>query len=97
MKYQPTFNNVLIKVKESNSQTPSGLFVASQLIDHLQLGEIVAVGGGYYSEVQDSLIKPPFSVGQQVLVEASAVHEWQIEGEKHLLVNMNQIQVIVTE
>ena len=71
---QPVSDRVIIVPEETEKETASGLFKASTKIgdDNKQIGEVIAIGPGKYSEYTGQLIPMQTKVGQKVLFSRHA-------------------------
>jgi chaperonin GroES len=56
MKVRPLHDRVLVKRKDPETKTKSGLFLPDAAQTKSQLAEVVAVGSGYVSEDRKSVV-----------------------------------------
>ncbi|MBQ0072184.1 MAG: co-chaperone GroES [Spirochaetales bacterium] len=86
MKIIPLGDRVLLKAKQAETKTASGLFIPQTAQEKTQIATVVAVG-------DDECIK--VKVGQQVLHDKYAGTSIKDEGEEYLILNSSDILAII--
>ena len=93
MKLQPLGDKVVIKVKEEENKTATGIILPDTAKEKPVMGEVIAVGTG---EIVDGK-KVAFDVkeGDTVIYSKYAGSEVKVEGEEYLILWQNDILAIV--
>ena len=86
---KPLADRVLIKMKESEETTKSGIILASSAKEKPQIAEVIEVGPGT-KDVTMNVKK-----GDNVIVSKYAGTEVKYEGEEYLIVKQEDILAIV--
>lgn len=86
MKIIPLGDRVLLKAKQAETKTASGLFIPQTAQEKTQIATVVAVG-------DDETIK--VKVGQQVLHDKFAGTTIKDNGEDYLILNSSDILAII--
>lgn len=86
MKIKPLGDRVLIKPKDTEEKTKSGIYIPESAKEKTLEGEIVAVGDG-----KDIKVK----VGDRVIYESFGGTEVQVNNEKHLIMEMKDVLAIL--
>lgn len=94
MTVRPLYDRVLLKRKDPEEKTRSGLFIPTTAQETSNLAEVVAVGHG---RLNDNGNVTPLKVepGMTVLLNKWAGDELEIEGVKHLVVRESDILAVV--
>jgi chaperonin GroES len=87
MKLKPLADRVLIKVKEAETKTSSGIIIPQTAQEKTQSGIVVAVGD------DKDVIK--VAVNQEVMYDKYAGTPVKIDGVDHLIIKMQDIVAIV--
>ncbi len=82
MKLKPLGARALVKMIESDEQTVSGIVLPDTAREKPQTAEVVAVGGSDEVKV---------SVGDVVVLAKYSGTEVKVEGEKHLIVDADDV------
>ncbi|MFW2380789.1 MAG: co-chaperone GroES [Acidimicrobiales bacterium] len=90
MKLQPLEDRIVIRAKEAESTTASGLVIPDTAKEKPQQGEVVAVGIGRRSDAGE-LIPMDVAVGDIVVYSKYGGTEINIEGEDLLILNARDI------
>lgn len=90
---KPLADRVLIKMKESEETTKSGIILASSAKEKPQIAEVVAVGPG--GEIEGKKVEMYVKKGDNVIVSKYSGTEVKYEGEEYLIVKQNDILAIV--
>lgn len=91
---QPLHDRVVVKAKEAEEKTKSGLFLPDTAKEKPIEGTIVAVGGGKTSE-DGKLIPLTVKVGDKVLYGKYSGTEVTIDGEEYLMMRESDIFAII--
>ena len=90
---KPLSDRVLIKMKESEEKTKSGIILASGAKEKPQVAEVIEVGPG---RVIDEKPMPMYvKKGDNVIVSQYAGTEVKYNGEEYLIVKQEDILAIV--
>ena len=90
---KPLSDRVLIKMKESEETTKSGIILSSGSKEKPQIAEVIEVGPGEKidGKVQEMCIKK----GDNVIVSKYSGTEVKYEGEEYIIVKQEDILAIV--
>ena len=89
---KPLGSRVLIKMKEGEETTKSGIILAANAQEKPQIAEVVEVGPG--KEVDGKLEKMLVKKGDKVVVNKYAGTEVKYEGEDYTIVRQDDILAI---
>ena len=84
---------VLIKMKEGEETTKSGIILSSGAKEKPQVAEIIEVGPG--GEIDGKPVKMYVKKGDKVIVSKYAGTEVKIDGEEYIIVKQDDILAIV--
>lgn len=90
---KPLGDRALIKMKESEETTKSGIILASSAQEKPQIAEVIEVGPGEY--VDGKLNPMHIKKGDNVIVGKYAGTEIKYEGVEYLIVKQDDILAIV--
>ncbi|NNE94639.1 MAG: co-chaperone GroES [Acidimicrobiales bacterium] len=90
MKLQPLEDRIVVRAKEAESTTASGLVIPDTAKEKPQQGEVVAVGIGRRSDAGE-LIPMDVAVGDTVVYSKYGGTEITVEGEDLLILNARDI------
>ena len=90
---KPLADRVLIKMKEGEETTKSGIILSSAAKEKPQIAEVIEVGPG--GNVEGNNIEMHVKVGDKVIVSKYAGTEVKYEGEEYLIVKQDDILAIV--
>ena len=90
---KPLADRVLIKMKESEETTKSGIILSSGSKEKPQIAEVLAVGPG--GEVDGKEVKMYIKKGDNVIVTKYAGTEVKYEGEDYIIVRQSDILAVV--
>lgn len=95
MNLKPLSDRIILKVKEKEETTRSGIVLPESAKEKPQEAIVVAVGSG---EVIDGK-KVPLDVkaGDRVIYSKYSGMEVKLDGEEYLIVKQNDILAIITE
>ena len=90
---KPLGSRVLIKMKEGEEKTKSGIILSGAAQEKPQIAEIIEVGPG---EMIDGKLEPMnVKKGDNVIVSKYSGTEVKYEGEEYIIVKQNDILAIV--
>ena len=90
---KPLADRVLVKMKESEETTKSGIILASSAQEKPQIAEVIEVGPG---EVIDGKAETMnVKKGDNIIVSEYAGTKVKYEGEEYIIVKQNDILAIV--
>ena len=90
---KPLADRVLIKMKESEETTKSGIILSASSKEKPQIAEIIAVGPG--GNLEGNNIEMYVKVGDEVIVSKYAGTEVKYEGEEYLIVKQSDILAVI--
>lgn len=90
---KPLADRVLVKMKESEETTKSGIILASSAQEKPQIAEVVEVGPGEKidGKQQEMYVKK----GDNIIVSKYAGTEVKYEGEDYIIVKQDDILAVV--
>ncbi len=95
MKLQPLGDRVIVKPKDEDEQrTPSGLVIPDTAKEKPQLGDVLAVGPGEFSDGER--IPIDVEVGDVVVYSKYGGTEVKFEGEELLIMSSRDILAVVS-
>ena len=96
MKIKPLYNHVLIQTLEEEKTTKSGIILPDNAQEKPTKGKIVAIGEGRRNEKGDTI---PLSVkvGDTVLFKKYGPDEVEMDGQKYLIGDEDDILAIIEE
>ena len=90
---KPLADRVLIKMKEGEEKTQSGIILSAGTKEKPQIAEVIAVGPG---EIIDGKLKEMnVKVGDNVIVTKYSGTEVKYEGQEYIIVKQDDILAIV--
>ena len=90
---KPLSDRVLVKMKESEETTKSGIILASSAKEKPQIAEVVEVGPG--KKVDGKIEEMSVKKGDKVVVSKYAGTEVKYEGEEYIILREEDILAIV--
>ena len=90
---KPLADRVLIKMKEGEETTKSGIILSAASKEKPQIAEVIAVGPG--GNVEGNNIEMHVKVGDNVIVSKYAGTEVKYEGEDYIILKEEDILAIV--
>ena len=95
MKLQPLGDRIVVKPKdEDEATTQSGLVIPDTAKEKPQLGEVLAVGPGEYSDGER--IPMDVSVGDLVFYSKYGGTEVKVEGEDYLVLSSRDVLAVLS-
>ncbi len=90
---KPLSDRVLVKMKESEETTKSGIILASSAKEKPQIAEVIEVGPG--KKVDGKIEEMSVKKGDKVVVSKYAGTEVKYEGEEYIILREEDILAIV--
>ncbi len=94
MNIKPLHDRVIVKRKEAETKTASGIIIPDTAKEKPQEGEVIAVGAGKRRE-DGTIIALDVKVGDHVLFEKYSGNEIKIEGLEYILMREEHILGII--
>ncbi|MCL4386605.1 MAG: co-chaperone GroES [Cyanobacteria bacterium] len=94
MGYRPLGDRILVKPKESEEKTASGIVLPDTAKEKPQEGEVIAVGPGAKDD-EGKRIAMDVKVGDKVLYSKYSGTEVKINGKEHLIIRESDILAII--
>lgn len=94
MKIKPLADRVVVKAKEAEQKTASGIILPDTAKEKPQMGEIIAVGTGKVSDA-GTTIKMCVKVGDNVLYGKYSGTEITYENDEYLIMKESDILAIL--
>ena len=91
---KPVADRVLIKMKEEEETTKSGIILSSGAKEKPQIAEVIEVGPGI-THIEGKEVKMYIKKGDKVIVSKYSGIEVKYEGEEYLIVKQDDILAIV--
>ena len=90
---KPLSNRVLIKMKEKEETTKSGIILSGASQEKPQIAEVIEVGPG--EKIEGKLQEMYVKKGDKVIVSKYAGTEVKYEGQEYIIVKQDDILAIV--
>ena len=90
---KPLADRVLIKMKEGEETTQSGIILSAAAKEKPQVAEVIAVGPG--GNIDGNPVEMYVKAGDNVIVSKYAGTEVKYEGEEYLIVKQSDILAII--
>ena len=94
MKIKPLADRVVVKAKEAEQKTASGIILPDTAKEKPQMGKIVAVGSGKIAD-SGTIIKMCVKVGDKVLYGKYSGTEITYENDEYLIMKESDILAIL--
>jgi chaperonin GroES len=94
MNLQPLEDRIVVKTKEAEATTASGLVIPDTAKEKPQQGEVLAVGSGRRADNGD-LIPMEVKVGDTVVYSKYGGTEISLEGKDYLILSARDVLAIV--
>lgn len=91
---KPVADRILIKMKEEEETTKSGLILASGAKEKPQIAEVIEVGPGI-THIPGKEVKMYIKKGDKVIVSKYSGTEVKYEGEDYLIVKQDDVLAII--
>lgn len=95
-KYQPLFDNVLVRPLEPERATASGILLPDSVKEKPQVGEIMAIGPGGYDD-KGNKIPMQVKVGQHVLYKKWGGNEVKVDGVEWMILEQKDILAVIAD
>ena len=92
--FRPLGDRVVVKPKEEDARTPSGLVIPDIAKEKPQLGDVLAVGPGAFSE-RGERIPTDIDVGDVVIYSKYGGTEVKFEGEDYLILSARDVLAVM--
>lgn len=93
-KYQPLFDNVLVKPLEPDQKTASGILIPDSVKEKPQIGQVMATGPGGADD-KGNKVPMQVKVGQKVLYKKWGGNEVKMGSEEWMILEQKDILAIV--
>lgn len=90
---KPLSDRVLIKMKENEETTKSGIILAGNSKEKPQIAEVIEVGPG--RKIDGELEPLDVKKGDKVIVSKYAGTEIKFEGEEYIIVSQSDILAVI--
>ena len=90
---KPLADRVLVKMKESEETTKSGIILASSAQEKPQIAEVIAVGPG--GVIDGKEVTMQVKVGDQVIYSKYSGTEVELDKETYIVVKQNDILAVI--
>ena len=90
---KPLADRVLVKMKESEETTKSGIILSSGSKEKPQIAEVLEVGPG--GQIDGKEVKMYIKKGDNVIVNKYAGTEVKYEGEDYIIIRQSDILAVV--
>ncbi len=90
---KPLADRALIKMKEGEEKTESGIIISGANKEKSQIAEVIAVGPG--QKIDGVLEEMHVKVGDKVIISKFAGTEIKYEGQDYVIVKQDDILAIV--
>ena len=90
---KPLADRVVIKMKESEETTKSGIILAANSKEKPQIADVIEVGPG--GEVDGKEIKMFIKKGDKVIASKYAGTEVKYEGQEYIIIKQSDILAVV--
>ena len=91
---KPLADRVLIKMKESEETTKSGIILSGSAKEKPQIAEIIAVGTGKVTD-DGKVVPMTVKVGDKVLTSKYAGTEVKVDGVEYIIIRQEDILAVV--
>jgi len=93
MKIKPLFDQVVVKMLETEETTKSGIVLPSTAKEKTQVAEVLAVGPGGLVEGKETVMQ--VKVGEKVIIRKYAGTEVKIDDKDVTIVSQKEILAVV--
>ena len=92
---KPLGNRVLIKMKEGEEKTKSGIILSGSAQEKPQIAEIIEVGPGELVKESNERSKMEVKKGDNIIISEYAGTKVKFEGQEYIIVKQDDILAIV--
>ena len=93
MKIKPLFDRVVILPKEAEKETASGIILPTASQEKSQIATVVAVGEG--GTMDGKTVEMKLKVGQEVLYTKYSGTEFNMDGQKYIVIKQTDILAVL--
>lgn len=93
-KLRPLYDNIVVKRKEQQNVTASGIILPDSAKEELQMGTVVEVGAGKINK-EGNRIAMDVKVGDQVFFKKYGPDEVELGGDKFLVLSEKDVLCVV--
>ena len=92
---KPLGNRVLIKMKEGEEKTKSGIILSGSAQEKPQIAEVIEVGPGEVTKDSKEKTKMEVKKGDNIIISEYAGTKVKYEGQEYIIVKQDDILAIV--
>jgi chaperonin GroES len=92
---KPLGNRVLIKMKEGEEKTKSGIILSGSAQEKPQVAEVIEVGPGELVKESNERSKMEVKKGDNIIISEYAGTKVKYEGQEYIIVKQDDILAIV--
>ena len=92
---KPLGNRVLIKMKEGEEKTKSGIILSGSAQEKPQIAEVIEVGPGELLKESNERSKMEVKKGDNIIISEYAGTKVKYEGQEYIIVKQDDILAIV--
>ena len=92
---KPLGNRVLIKMKEGEEKTKSGIILSGSAQEKPQIAEVIEVGPGELLKDSNERSKMEVKKGDNIIISEYAGTKVKYEGQEYIIVKQDDILAIV--
>ena len=92
---KPLGNRVLIKMKEGEEKTKSGIILSGSAQEKPQIAEIIEVGPGELAKESNERSKMEVKKGDNIIISEYAGTKVKYEGQEYIIIKQDDILAIV--
>ena len=92
---KPLGNRVLIKMKEGEEKTKSGIILSGSAQEKPQIAEVIEVGPGELVKESNERSKMEVKKGDNIIISEYAGTKVKFEGKEYIIVKQDDILAIV--
>lgn len=92
---KPLGNRVLIKMKEGEEKTKSGIILSGSAQEKPQIAEVIEVGPGEVLKDSNERSKMEVKKGDNIIISEYAGTKVKYEGQEYIIVKQDDILAIV--
>lgn len=92
---KPLGNRVLIKMKEGEEKTKSGIILSGSAQEKPQIAEVIEVGPGELSKDSKERTEMEVKKGDNIIISEYAGTKVKYEGQEYIIVKQDDILAIV--
>ena len=92
---KPLGNRVLIKMKEGEEKTKSGIILSGSAQEKPQIAEVIEVGPGELLKESNERSKMEVKKGDNIIISEYAGTKVKYEGQEYIIVKQDDVLAIV--